>query len=264
MSLFEKERKDPFDQEWMALQRKEERFLQKRAEKSDTFLNQKLADKIPPTLQNTLDVAFAKAFELIFEKGTGILEKTYKKEEMQQDFQIREYTVKVKNNRKSLRSFSQKANISKGANLLLSGVSGVGLGILGIGLPDIPLFTAMMLRSIYEIALHYGYTYETEQEKYFILLLIQGALSYGEECRNLDEKANQYISNHLWLEDSLKQEIQKTAGVLSKELLYMKFLQGIPIVGVVGGMYDAVYMKRISEYAGLKYQHRFLQDREES
>ena len=38
----------------------------------------------------------------------------------------------------------------------------------------------------------------------------------------------------------------------------MKFLQGIPIVGVVGGAADAVYMKQILEYANIKYKHRFL------
>lgn len=39
---------------------------------------------------------------------------------------------------------------------MISGVEGVGLGLLGIGLPDIPLFTAVILKSVYEIALSYG------------------------------------------------------------------------------------------------------------
>ena len=55
-----------------------------------------------------------------------------------------------------------------------------------------------------------------------------------------------------------KLQIEKTAAGLSKELLYMKFLQGIPIIGAVGGIYDAVYMKRITQYANLKYKKRFL------
>ena len=37
----------------------------------------------------------------------------------------------------------------------------------------------------------------------------------------------------------------------------MKFLQGIPVVGAVGGIYDAVYMKQVMEYAELKYRRRF-------
>ena len=38
----------------------------------------------------------------------------------------------------------------------------------------------------------------------------------------------------------------------------MKFLQGIPLLGAVGGAYDVVYLKRITEYANLKYKKRFL------
>ena len=38
----------------------------------------------------------------------------------------------------------------------------------------------------------------------------------------------------------------------------MKFLQGVPIVGIVGGAYDVVYLKMITEYANLKYKRRFL------
>lgn len=43
------------------------------------------------------------------------------------------------------------------------------------------------------------------------------------------------------------------------KLSYMKFLQGIPIAGIIGGMYDAVYLKRIADYADMKYKRRFLE-----
>ena len=42
------------------------------------------------------------------------------------------------------------------------------MGVLGIGLPDIPVFTGMILKNIYETALQYGYSYESREEKYFI------------------------------------------------------------------------------------------------
>ena len=59
-----------------------------REEKKDTFLNKKLEEKVPEKLQGTLDTAFAKAFGMIFEKGTGVIEKTYKKDELQKSFKI--------------------------------------------------------------------------------------------------------------------------------------------------------------------------------
>ena len=53
--------------------------------------------------------------------------------------------------------------------------------------------------------------------------------------------------------------IKKAAATMSKELLYMKFLQGIPVVGAVGGAYDVIYMKQINKFAELKYRRRFLE-----
>lgn len=73
MRLFDK--RTPLQKEWDKLEVQEQRFLRKRLEKKESILNQKLEEKIPPKLQGTLDAAFAKAFALIFEKGTGIIER---------------------------------------------------------------------------------------------------------------------------------------------------------------------------------------------
>ena len=245
MRLFDK--RTPLQKEWEKLEVQEQRFLQKRSEKRESILNQKLEEKIPPKLQKTLDTAFAKAFALIFEKGTGVIEKTYQRTKLEQDYQVRQYMADVKQNSKSLRSFSKKARDTGTKNLLLSGVSGIGMGVLGIGLPDIPVFTG------------------SREEKYFILLLIRGAVSYGDTLCEIDGKVNEFIRNGILPEEYQdKEQIEQTAGALSKELLYMKFLQGIPVVGAVGGAYDAVYMKRITEYAELKYRHRYLAGRKKA
>lgn len=250
------------EKEWRILKKKESNFLKRHQEKRETVLNQKLAEKVPEKLQNTLDTAFAKAFMLIFEKGIGIIEKTYNKAELEKTFQVNHYADEVRQTRSSLRAFSRKAGTVGTKNLLLSGVSGIGLGALGIGLPDIPLFTGFILKNIYEIALSYGYAYESEEEQYYILLLIQGGVSYGDKMNELDHRLNEYIqSGHLPENYSRANQIKEAAQSLSKELLYMKFLQGIPVVGVVGGAYDVIYMKQISAYANLKYWRRFLTER---
>lgn len=266
----------PLEKEWEKLEKQETTYLQKRMEKTDSKSNQLLAEKVPAKLQETLDAAFYKAFRLVFEKGTAVIEKTYKKETMQQDFQINEYASQVRGNRKSLKTFSKKASGAGNVNLLLSGVSGVGLGVLGIGIPDIVLFTGLMLKSIYEIALHFGFDYQEEAEKRFILLLIRGALAHGEELEDLEREVNAYIAEHIRGQRSvdtgvnsnqlsirtadLDTCIREASSCLSKELLYMKFLQGIPIVGAVGGAYDAIYMKQIVKYAELKYRRMFYEN----
>lgn len=257
MQIFHRE--TPLERERRKLAEQEMRFLRSHSEKRENRLNQKLEDKVPPGLQDMLNTAFTKAFALIFEKGTGVIEKTYQKEKLEQDYQVRAYAAEVRQDAKSLRSFSKKSKGTGARNVLLSSISGVGMGVLGIGIPDIPVFTAMILKSIYETALHYGCRYDTREERYFILLLIQGALSYGEASEQTEQKINTFIHSKACPADyDEKEQIDRTAGTLSKELLYMKFLQGIPVVGIVGGVYDAVYMKQITEYADLKYRRRLL------
>lgn len=257
MGIFQQ--KTPLEKEWEALNKREKRFLTSRQEKEDTALNQFLADKVPPNLQDTLDAAFFKAFQVIFEKGTGVIEKTYRREELEKDYQVKEFSHETKGTRKTLKAFSQGAKSAGNKGVFLSGASGIGMGLLGVGLPDIPVFTGMILRTVYEIALNYGFHYDTEEEQYFILLLIQGAVSHGAAMEQVNGEVNRYIREKTLPPTYDKDDqIRKTADALSKELLYMKFLQGIPLVGAIGGVYDVVYMKQITEYAKIKYQRRFL------
>lgn len=248
----------PLAKEWGKVVSQEQVYLKKRAEKTDSRLNQLLEKKIPAGLQNTLNTAFGKAFRLVFEKGTGVIEKTYNKDQMKKAYQINEYAAKVQGNNKSLKVFSGRAKGAGAGNFLMSGAAGIGLGVLGIGLPDIALFTGLMLKGVYEIALNYGFDYEDEEEKKFILLLIRGALSYEKELQSINEELNFYMDYGAYAKArTMETAINAAAGCLSGELLYMKFLQGIPLVGAVGGVYDAVYMKQVMEYAELKYRRRF-------
>ena len=73
----------PLQKEWAKLEKQEAAYLVSRMEKTESKMTQFLEKKIPPNLQNTLNAAFAKAFYVVFEKGTGVIEKTYKKEELQ-------------------------------------------------------------------------------------------------------------------------------------------------------------------------------------
>lgn len=257
MNLFMK--KTPLQKEWDKLRKKEQRYIQKHREKREQLWKQKLKRKVPPKLQDTLDIAFEKAFALTFDKGTKVLEKTYPRAKLEQDFQVRQYSAEVKKDAKSLRAFAKKAKTTGHKNLLVSGASGIGMGILGIGLPDIVVFTAMVLKNVYEIALQYGYSYDTKKERYFILLVIQGAVTYGDSLQVIQQSIHAFIDLEKLPSGYQEQEqIHETAKALSEELLYMKFLQGIPVVGVIGGAYDAFCMKRISEYATLEYYRRFL------
>ena len=250
------------EKEWNRMIRAEEEFLLKGSSKKDTKLNQLLAEKVPDKLQGTLDAAFAKAFETIFQKGTGIIEKTYKKDELERQYQVNAFAADLKENRKTRRKFGKQAGSANAKNLLLTSVEGIGMGALGVGLPDIPVFVGVLLKSVYEVALSYGYKYDTAEEQYFILKLIETALSHGQPLVRGNATLNEYIESPALPEDyDLSAQIPSTSGAMSKELLYLKFLQGIPVVGAVGGAYNTVYLQQVLKYAKLKYQRRFLYDK---
>ncbi len=258
MGLFSK--KTPIEAEIAKLTRQEQRFLGKRRDKKDSLLNQKLEEKVPEGMQEKLDAAFAKAFELVFKKGTGVIEMTYNKTGKETEYMAKEIASELKNDRKTLKAFSREAGKTGVKNLAVSGATGIGMGIIGVGIPDIPVFTGMILKQVYETALNYGFTYDSDDEKYFIMMLIQGSVSYGDTLDSIDTQINKYIETETVPDYvDMNKLIKQTAGCLSKELLYMKFLQGIPVVGAVGGAYDAIYMKRIAEYSEMKYRRRFYE-----
>jgi hypothetical protein len=41
-------------------------------------------------------------------------------------------------------------------------------------------------------------------------------------------------------------------------MLLLKFIQGLPVVGIVGGAANPVYYSKIMKYVQLKYRKRYL------
>ena len=248
-----------WEKEWNRMQRDEYEFLQKGRFRKESRLNQVLQRHIPDGLQDKLNLGFSKAFELIFQKGTGIIEKTYDRDSIEEAFDSASMEARDYLSSDGLHRISRNAVRSRARNLFLSGVEGVGLGAAGIGLPDIPLFTGVLLKGLYEVALHYGYGYDSEKEKYFILRIIEVALLYGPDLDRENEVMNAWVESETLPADyDQSEQIRRSSAALSTELLYMKFLQGLPIVGAIGGAYDAIYLQKVLAYAELKYHRRFL------
>jgi hypothetical protein len=247
--------------EWEILLAKEARLIKKQARKKPIEIYAKLDDVIPEKLHETLNTAFRKAFILVFEKGTGVIEKTYNKQQHELDYKANEDIAMRTGNPDMIKSFTKSATVSQAKNLLISGVEGVGLGTLGIGIPDIPLFIGVLLKSIYEIALSYGFSYDTNAEKFFILILIRTAMEQGDAFQDGNQQLNTLIRGDVSCWEDITTEIASTSATLAEGMLYMKFIQGIPLVGMAGGLSDALYLKKITDYAKLKYQRRLLWQR---
>lgn len=169
----------PWEKEFARLERRRRAYQARHARPPESRLDRALEDKVPPKLREALNSAFVKAFDLVFQRGTGLLERTFDAEAARQQFEIDQFAVQLKGDRSSLRVFSRRAGRTGALNLALSGAEGTLLGLLGIGLPDIPLFTGVLLKSLYQMAARYGYGWDTPAERYYLLLLVQGALSWG-------------------------------------------------------------------------------------
>lgn len=58
--------------------------------------------------------------------------------------------------------------------------------------------------------------------------------------------------------DDLEAQIQKTSGAFAVDMLILKFVQGIPVVGVLGGAANPIYYNKVMRYVKLKYQKRYM------
>lgn len=248
----------PLEREWNALTKKEEKFIVSRMKAKPPLINEKLDPHVPEKLRETLNTAFNKAFEVIFEKGVGVIEKTYNKEKYELDYKVNEYALGLKEDKKRIKKFGKKAGAAKKVNMAVSCVSGIGLGVAGVGIPDIPIFTASVFKSIYETALSFGYGYETDEERIFILRLIEVAMRQGVDFAEDNTALNKLIDCGQMPAADVMEQMQRTAQAMTDAMIYMKFLQGMFIVGAIGGAWDVVYMNRITDYAILKYKRRFL------
>lgn len=265
------DRKAPAQKEWEAFLKREKRQLEKFGRTKDSFWEKRLSALVPDGLALKLEAAFCRAFEAALQGGTGLIEKTYSREKLEAEYKVRDYKARLMPTRKHIREHAKTARRQAELATAAAGVQGAGLGLLGIGLPDIPLFLAALLRSLYTLCLSYGIDYEEPGEQELLLEMIELSLYQGEDFSSRDAALNRklYLLSAENTEKGKTEGRGRTAGqtpsreavrrashALSRELLYLKFLQGIPVAGVIGGVYDSIYMGRITKYAALKMERR--------
>lgn len=267
------EKKSPLEKEWRLLLKREEALVKRMEKARAPFWEKKLAGVVPEKLQATLETAFYKGFCTILTGGTGLLEKTFSKEKLEAEYKTREYAQEIYHTRKNLAAAKKAAGRQTAMSVAGAGAEGAVLGLLGIGLPDIPLFLGVLLRSLYTLALHYGIDYEKEEEKELLLDLIELSLYHGKDLRERNARMNQRLyemalqdrQSHQQGEPAVSEvrdrgddPVRRAAKALSGELLYLKFLQGIPLAGIIGGVYDGIYLKKITACTALKLERRYL------
>ena len=248
------------DKELLVLEKQEKKIEQEVLKVKPAVWKQQLESKIPDKVYDGLESAFCKAFSALFHQGRVVIEKTYNKEEIQTDYAIRDYAVQLKGRRKELRKMQKNAQRLDVINLTVTTLEGVALGTLGIGMPDIVLFLGTLLKGIYETALSYGYDYESCQEQFLILKMMEVSLCTGERWKKQNKQVDFMLTENGFVitQEELEIQLKTTASVFAMDMLLLKFIQGLPIIGIVGGAANPLYYKKILKYVHLKYQKRYL------
>lgn len=249
------------------LDREEAKYIQKK--RNALFKRQidplvdKIEGKIPEGLAQTLENLFEKAFYVVFEKGSSLIEKTYRKDDIEVQHLADDFVFEVSKTRASAKKIAKNAEKSNREGRRIAFVEGGALGLIGIGLPDIPIFIAVILRGLYKIALSYGFDYRSYPEKIYMLKLIQVALASEEETPALNadlDALGRDIQKDQW-SGSLEAEISATAKLLSDRLLLAKFIQGLPLIGASGSVFNYLSYNKISKLALIKYKKRYFENK---
>lgn len=230
------------------------RAAMKRAERDYSAL---LRSRIPDGTREDLEWAFGLAFSLVFDQGRDIIKKTYSSEKLSKKYLARHIALTVDGDEKY---FDSSRRLKSAGNMLITTLEGVGLGALGIGIPDLVLFVAMLLRGIYETALEYGFGCDSREDKMYILSLMECAMCSGTDWIKADARVDELAKpDHIPGRAEIQQQTKRTAAAFAADLLIIKFIQGLPIVGLIGGLGNPVYYLRVMSYAELKYQQRYLE-----
>ena len=239
----------------------EEQKLRKKAETAKPADWKKaLEQKIPEKVYTGLETAFCTGFSLVFKHGRKLIELTYKKETLKQEHILRDQAVQTEGSRRDFKQMQKNVRNAGLKNMAATTAEGMALGALGVGMPDVVLFLATLLKGVYETALHYGFEYETPEEQYLILRMMSASLKTGRAWLREDAKVEELLQADAIAVDPeiLQEQIKKTASAFAVDMLVLKFIQGMPVVGFLGGAANPVYYRKVMDYVQRKYRKRYL------
>jgi len=218
-------------------------------------------NKIPRKIRIGLEDVFREVFVMIFNDGTFVIEQTYDRKAMERKHRIRQYIIDINGEQDDLQRLCRASASRNVLNATVTAAEGIGLGLLGVGIPDIILFLGMLLRGIYETAINYGYDYRSSSEKYFILKMMETVLLRGDARKAGHSELNRMITEQtvgrMTIKD-MNDQIRKTSSAFASDMIVLKFIQGVPIVGAIGGIGNPVYYQKVMRYVRLMYKKRYL------
>lgn len=226
-----------------------------------------VTQKTPQAALDTLYATLEQALWLLIQKGDAVISKLAFEEKRRIRYQESSANLNNRLTRRALWKLERDAAGGAAVNSGVSAAEGTALGLLGIGLIDIPILLGTMLKTVYEIAVGFGYDYKDPLERAYILYVICAAFAQPDSRAQKFAAADMFayrLDTGATVQVDLKALCKKTAVLLAQRMLAIKAFQGIPVVGAVGGAYNFQMVSRLSKVAFLKYKKRFLMNLERS
>lgn len=95
----------------------------------------------------------------------------------------------------------------------------------------------------------------------FILTIMEASMSTGDHWNTANGYVDYYIQTDAHViptEEVMKDQIEQTSNAFATDMLVMKFIQEIPIVGMIGGAMNPVYYNKVMNYVEMKHRKRYL------
>lgn len=239
----------------------EDPFWKKAVSKTTGSVKAKIEDKIPEKLEDTLNKAFTAAFKMVFQEGKILIKKTYNEETLKSEYADKRVGVQTKGDRSLIKKLRRPAEKRYFKSLGVAATEGVGLGLLGIGLPDIPILIGNMIRTCTVSAHSHGLDTDRKDEQVYMLMMIRLAAMPVEERTAFNSQLDALgdaIDSGKEIFLDLEAEMKETSERLSMTLLFSRFVMGLPVVGVAGGLYNPVIVSQLHQLAEVKYEARLL------
>lgn len=248
--------------------KQEKRYLQKDLklifEDQVSNITENINKKLPFDVKEKFNEAFRKGFSYVFDKGVKHIEKTYNKEKLLNGYLKDTELFNIENKKRNLLAVEKKVRKKGLLNKGISTIEGAAVGFMGIitALADVPIFISVIIKQLNETALHYGFNYNTDKERVYMLKIIAMSIAEKEAkiylSKEIDKIGYSLDTNHS-IEVYLEESIRETSSNLSEFMTTAILLQSIPVAGFIfGGLNNYQFINHITKAANLKYKKRYL------
>ena len=237
--------------------KKELARIAKQEEKYRSRERRRITVPMPDKVKKLLDASLSKALSLVFEHGGSVT--VGGADGIMAGYEVHDYAVMKRGRRRDVKRLNNGSRRANGAFTALTAAEGTVLGIFGIGVPDAALFSMVLIRGVFRTAMRFGVDVEDAGERYLLLCMMEASLLDGDEFRKADGRIDDMLTSPPDADErELTAQSRRAASALSESMMVMKFIQGIPVAGVVGGVCDPVIYRRVTGYEQMKLYKRYL------